>query len=67
MTERETSAAKPPRKVMFYLGVDIAGADREEEMEFPAETTDEEIEAELKQWAWNFIDMSFWDIAEGGN
>lgn len=48
-----------PIKVKFKLSYDY-GDDRIEEMEIPATYTDDQIEEEAKEWAWNMLTLEWW-------
>ena len=51
-------------KVKFKFGTGYAGADHEDIAELPDDYTDEQIEAEWKEWVWNNVD-GYWKKFEG--
>jgi hypothetical protein len=46
-------------KIVVHLGVGISGGDRRDVLEMDDTATEQEIEAEVKDWAWNFLDLSW--------
>jgi hypothetical protein len=53
------------KKFRAWLTIGFAGAEREEIFEYPDEANEEEIEEDIKEWAFNYIDWGFAPI-EGG-
>ena len=47
------------KKVRAFVGVGLVGCIREEEFEFEDDTTDEEIEEEIKEWIWTYVDYGW--------
>jgi len=47
------------KKVRAFVGVGLVGCTREEEFEFEDDTTDEEIEEEIKEWIWTYVDYGW--------
>ena len=46
-------------KVDVSLSIGFATANHEDELEFDDNATDEQIDAEVQEWAWNYIDIGW--------
>lgn len=46
-------------KVKFMVGVGYSGCNKEEEIELPDDYTEEDIEKELNEWIWDYIDSGY--------
>lgn len=55
---------KHMKKIKFYLSIGLADARQEEEVEFPDDTTEQEINEFLEEWAADFIDMGYRELDE---
>lgn len=49
---------------MFYVKTNKVGSKCEEKFEYPDGTSDEEIEEDFKDWVWNEIEASFYELEE---
>ena len=47
------------RKIQLYLTIGFANANWDEEIEVPADATDEEIDEITREWAFNYIEYSW--------
>lgn len=52
------------KKIEFYLSIGLAGARQEEEVEFPDDTTEQEINEFLEEWAAEFIEIGYRELKE---
>ena len=53
------------KKVKAWLSIGYAGASREEIFEFDDDASEEEMEADIKDWAFNYIEWGFSPLADG--
>jgi len=51
------------KKVKAVLNFGYAWGEREEILEFDDDVTDEEIEEEVNQWAWSFLNLR-WEVTK---
>lgn len=51
-------------KVKYHLTIGFPGADHTEVHEVPDDWTEEQIDADMKEWAFNYIEYSFHKIDE---
>lgn len=51
------------RKIKAHCGIGYAGAEYKEEFEFDDDTTDDEIENEIYNWAEQFLE-TWWEEVE---
>jgi hypothetical protein len=57
MARATTKEGWKMKKVIAHLSIGYPTANQEEQLEFPDDTTDEEIDKELEEWAWNYIEI----------
>ena len=51
------------KRIKAYCGIGFAGANYEEEFEFPDDMTDDEINDEINDWAEQFLE-TWWEEEE---
>ena len=51
--------AEQTKKIRLYLTIGYAAANCDEEIEVPADATDEEIDEIAREWAFNYIEYSW--------
>lgn len=51
-------------KVNVSLGIGFVGAKHEDVLEFEDDTSVEEIDEAVKDWAWNYIDLNWYKQGE---
>jgi hypothetical protein len=50
------------KKYKFFCGTGFSGAEHEDEVEYPATMTADEVEEEFKQWVWEKLDPYWKEI-----
>ena len=49
------------KRIKVVLNTGFAGVQHEDILEFKDDATDEEIEEEVKEWAWNCLDLCWYE------